>query len=88
MISLIHCTVWNNEHICRNQDRFTNKKEAYVCQIIYLQPMIQPVLDIRHNAEQLTHNNPATHSMLRKENMCALVTKDRIEPQVFGLIPK
>jgi len=50
--------------------------------------MLQPAVGISYKSEQLTHNNPAMHSMLRQENMCASVAKDRIEPQVFGFLPK
>lgn len=67
---------------------FSNRKEAFVCQRVYPRPVFQPALGISYNSEQLTHNNAAMHSMLRQENMCASVAKDRIEPQVFGLLPK
>lgn len=75
-------------HTERDEDCFSNCKEAFMCQRVYLRPMFKPALGISYNSEQLTHNNPAMHSMLRQENMCASVAKDRIEPQVFGLLPK
>lgn len=86
MLPMPHNT--QKPHTERDGGCFSNRKETFTCQRLYLRPTFQPALGISYNSEQLTRNNPATHSMLRQENMCASVAEDRIEPQVFGLLPK